>query len=60
MIGIGIAFVTHQDHHEREDGGEPVLVWLEVEGDQQHGGEHDRPEEEPDGASLALEALLGR
>ena len=47
------------DDHEREDGGEAVLVPVEVERDQQHRREDDRAEEQADDAAAALEALLG-
>jgi hypothetical protein len=46
------------DDHEGEDGREPVLVPVEVERDDQHYREHDRPEEQPDGSAASLEALL--
>jgi hypothetical protein len=36
-----------------------VLVRLEVERDQQDGGEEERPDEQAGGAPAALEALLG-
>ena len=48
----------HDD--EGEDGGEAMLVRLEVERDQQHRREHHGAEEQAHGAAAALEALLGR
>ena len=44
---------------EREDGGEPVLIGLEVERDQQDEREQQRPDEQTHRPPSALEALLG-
>jgi hypothetical protein len=47
------------DDDKGEDRGEPVLISVEVEGNQQHDREYDGAQKQPDRAALALEALLG-
>ena len=47
------------DHGEGQDRQEPVLVSVQIERDQQHHCQDDRPEEQAYRAALALEALLG-
>jgi hypothetical protein len=47
------------DNHQAQDRRQGLLLALQVEGEGQQDQEHQRPEEQPDGAPPPLEALLG-